>query len=111
MSCWFQRMDAVEKQLLLDENARLRAEIAILRQTIDALSRRIFGSSSEKLDAAQLELLLDPGDSKKAPAADPADPGPAVDIRDHKKRPQRSRSQLPAKLTECLYSPHLLRAD
>ena len=92
MSCRCQRMDAAEKQLLLDENARLRAEIAVLRQTIDALSRRIFGTSSEKLDAAQLELLLDPGDSKKAPAADPADPGPAADIRDHKKRPQRSRA-------------------
>jgi hypothetical protein len=33
-------------------------EIKILRQKLDALARWIFGKSSEKLDANQLELLL-----------------------------------------------------
>jgi transposase len=33
-------------------------EIKILRQKLDALARRIFGKSSEKLDRNQLELLL-----------------------------------------------------
>ena len=33
-------------------------EIKILRQKLDALARRIFGKSSEKLDKNQLELLL-----------------------------------------------------
>jgi len=35
-----------------------RQENTLLRQKIDALVRRVFGSSSEKLDRAQLELLL-----------------------------------------------------
>ena len=35
-----------------------RQENVLLRQKIDSLVRRVFGSSSEKLDRAQLELLL-----------------------------------------------------
>jgi transposase len=69
-------MEDDERQRLLDENARLKAEVAVLKQTIDALCRRIFGKSSEKLDPAQLELF-DP--AKKAPAAESADPGPAAE--------------------------------
>ena len=38
--------------------ARQAAEIIVLTQTIDALCRRIFGTSSEKLDSAQIELVL-----------------------------------------------------
>lgn len=34
-----------------------RRENELLRQKIDLLIRRVFGSSSEKLDKAQLELL------------------------------------------------------
>lgn len=45
-----------------EENARLRAHIALMEQRIDLLVRRIFGAKSEKLDAAQLELLLSLGD-------------------------------------------------
>ena len=41
-----------------EEIARLGQENALLRQKIDLLVKRIFGASSEKLDAAQLELLL-----------------------------------------------------
>jgi hypothetical protein len=35
-----------------------RRENELLRQKIDLLVRRVFGSSSERLDRAQLELLL-----------------------------------------------------
>ena len=38
--------------------AQSRRENALLRQKIDLLVRRVFGSSSERLDRAQLELLL-----------------------------------------------------
>jgi transposase len=38
--------------------AELRAENALLRQKVDLLVRRVFGSSSEKLDPHQLELLI-----------------------------------------------------
>ena len=58
-------MEDTERQHLHNEIARrdetiarLTAEIALHRQTIDSLCRRIFGASSEKLDPAQLELML-----------------------------------------------------
>ena len=38
--------------------AQSRRENQLLRQKIDLLVRRVFGSSSERLDRAQLELLL-----------------------------------------------------
>jgi len=40
------------------ENAELRTEIKLLREKIHALVRKVFGAQSEKLDAAQLLLLL-----------------------------------------------------
>lgn len=55
-----ERIDVVEQQntRLEQQNARLEQENALLRQKVDLLVRRIFGQSSEKLDSAQLELLL-----------------------------------------------------
>ena len=47
-----------ENQELREENARLRQEIELLRQKMDSLIRRMFGQSSEKLDASQLDLFL-----------------------------------------------------
>jgi transposase len=44
-----------EQRRRLEEKDR---EINLLRQKLDALARRIFGKSSEKLDKNQLELLL-----------------------------------------------------
>jgi transposase len=38
--------------------AAARRENALLRQKVDALVRRLFGASSEQMDPAQLELLL-----------------------------------------------------
>ena len=72
--------------------ARQAGEILVLKQTIDALCRRIFGKSSEKLDPAQLELLLGGDLAKKAPAAVPADPGPAAEITTHKKPANKTRA-------------------
>jgi hypothetical protein len=46
-----------EKELT-EQLAAARQEISLLRQKIDLLVRRVFGSSSERLDVAQLELLL-----------------------------------------------------
>ena len=88
-----------DRQHLLDQIAqrdeviaRQAAEILVLRQAIDALTRRIFGVSSEKLDAAQLELMLGGDLAKKAPAAAPADPGPAAEITTHKKATKKTRA-------------------
>src|SRR4051794_8987421 len=41
-----------------DEIARFKTEIKLLEQKVDLLVRRIYGARSEKLNAAQLELLL-----------------------------------------------------
>ena len=43
---------------LLAQNARLEKENALLRQKLDLLVRKLFGAQSEKLDPAQLLLLL-----------------------------------------------------
>ena len=46
------------EQELLQAVNELRIENALLRQKIDLLVRRVFGSSSEQLDKNQLELLM-----------------------------------------------------
>jgi hypothetical protein len=54
---------ATLRELVVTLNAALAAaqqENTLLRQKIDALVRRVFGASSERLDPAQLELLLQP---------------------------------------------------
>ena len=47
-----------ELTLLRELVSTLQKENSLLRQKIDALIRRVFGSSSERMDPAQLELLL-----------------------------------------------------
>ena len=64
---------------LCAEVARLSIENQILRERIDQILRQLYGSKSEALDPAQLELLLDPDAAKKAEAAAPADHGPAAE--------------------------------
>lgn len=72
------------------EIARLRAENQLLHQRIDKILRQLFDKKSESIDPAQLVLLLDPDAAKKAPAADPADPGPAAEVPSPKKRGPRA---------------------
>ena len=60
---------------LLARIADLEKENALLRQKIDALARKLFGVSSEKLDPGQLQLLLQgmelpPGKSAEPVAAE-----------------------------------------
>jgi transposase len=78
-------------------------EIKILRQKLDALARRIFGKSSEKLDKDQLELLLKlQGEEGLAPGKSQAssDPGEEADP-EHpakKKRPFGRKERWPEDL-------------
>jgi len=60
-----------QNRLLQAENERQSQEIKLLKEKIDLLIRRLFGSKSEKLDAAQLELLLKEDALGKADASDP----------------------------------------
>ena len=55
-----------QNRLLQAENERQSQEIKLLKEKIDLLIRRLFGSKSEKLDAAQLELLLQRGCTGKS---------------------------------------------
>ena len=53
---------------VMGERDRALREVRLLRQKLDALARRLFGKSSEKLDPGQLLLLLQGFDeSPKAP--------------------------------------------
>src|SRR6516225_9309809 len=59
------------------ELAAARQENALLRQKIDLLVRRVFGSSSERLDRGQLELLLQLAE----PVAEEPEPKPEKQLR------------------------------
>lgn len=61
-----------------EKNTALETEVRFLREKIDALVRRVFGASSEKLDASQLELL---------PGKDPAPAGDAAGDRQEQAAP------------------------
>jgi transposase len=87
-----------ENQELREENARLRHEVELLRQKMDLLIRRVFGRSSEKLDANQLDLFLlspenEPG-KVDASSLEEADPRHEVRAR----RNARLRERWPAEL-------------
>lgn len=56
------------EQHLQEENERLRIENKLLREKVDLLVRKVFGASSEKLDANQL-ILLEEERRKKAEAS------------------------------------------
>lgn len=59
---------------------QMSQEIKLLKEKIDILIRRLFGSKSEKLDAAQLELLLKEDQLGKADAsAEKAEATPSVE--------------------------------
>jgi transposase len=63
-----------------EEIRYLREKNAILEKKINALINKIFGSNSEKLDPAQLELLLNPEDAKKPDAAECEEDAQAAEL-------------------------------
>jgi len=83
--------------VLVTENERLSAENRLLRDKVDLLVRRVFGSSSEKLDANQLLLDLgaggEPAFDEQEPAGEDAAPAP-------RKKRAAKRDRLPDDLPE-----------
>ncbi len=81
-----------EQELLQTVN-ELRVENALLRQKIDLLVKRVFGSSSEQLDKNQLELLAQPDTSATVEA---------IVAAPEKERAERSRKERTTRLPENL---------
>jgi transposase len=82
--------------LLQEQNASLKEALAqarlentLLRQKLDALARRLFGSKSEQLDAAQLQLLLAGLTQQVIEPAPPKSPLPVAAPRRERKVSQR----------------------
>lgn len=64
-------------ELLSQHNALLEQDKHMLQLKVDAMARKLFGKSSEKLDPAQLQMVFEAlqqedGAAKKAPASDSA---------------------------------------
>ena len=84
-------------EVLVAENERLGAENRLLRDKVDQLVRRVFGSSSEKLDANQMLLDLGTGEApcfdEEPAAGEEAAPAP-------RKKRAAKRDRLPDGLPE-----------
>lgn len=104
-------MTPAREQELRAEIARLRTELErsrlenqLLREKINLMLARLFDKSSESVDPSQPELPFDPDAAKKAPAAVPADPGPAAEespapVKPRGPRKPRDLSHLPVEET------------
>ena len=91
-------MKELSKKQLLHRVEELQTENTLLRQKVDLLVRKIFGASSEKLDAAQLDLFLlqaenTPGKPAASSRLEEADPQPQA-----RAKAQRGRDRWPEDL-------------
>jgi transposase len=85
-------------------------ENSLLRQKIDALVRRVFGSSSEQLDRSQLELLLQLSASSMPVAPTVViPPKNEVKVQSRKSRAPRLPDHLP--VIEAVIEPELVKAS
>ena len=104
-------MDAARESDLLAQIARLEKENALLRQKIDLLVRRLFGTKSEKLDPEQLELLWrgleeEPGKAPEPVAAEAPRCSPAPSA----PRPRRPRYSEDLPVVEQVIIPEPVQA-
>ncbi len=103
-------MEDVTVARLLEENARLRQENELLRQKLDLVLRKLFGSSSEKFDPTQLELLLDPDASKKPVVAGNASAAEVPSVRTSKGVPRKPRLPEHLPVEEIILDPEPVKA-
>lgn len=115
-----------ENQALKQENQQLKQHNVVLQLKVDAMARKLFGRSSEKLDAAQLQLVfdalktdtLDPEQAKKSgvsggAARDPEAEGAAPEAQPPAKRRRRTLEQIMEGLpvTEIIVDPEEVTAE
>lgn len=91
------------------ELASAHRQIELLRQKVDWLVRRVFGSTSERLDPAQLELLLQLPSASPATPPQPTQPEPAPRSRTARARAPRLPENLP--VVEEVIDPEPVKAD
>lgn len=92
----------------------LRRENELLRQKLDLVLRRFFGKSSEKLDPAQLELLLGGEPPGKEPASPPPGGAPeeanASNAARIERKPRRERIPDHLPVVETVLDPEPVKA-
>jgi transposase len=99
------------------DKQQLSLEIKLLKEKIDLLIRRLLGSKSEKLDAAQLELLLKDVDSGKALAsAEKAEATPTPEaskavVKAREKKSKRERWPKELAVEQEVIEPEEVRAN
>lgn len=92
------------------ELSAAQRQIEVLRQKVDWLVRRVFGSMSEKLDPAQLELLLHlPHPSTTPTPAAQADLESPTRVTPHRAREPRLPEHLP--VVEEIIEPEVVKAE
>ena len=115
-----------QNEALKEENEQLRQNNAVLRLKVDAMARKLFGKSSEKLDPAQLQMVFEalqnepPEDTPKksdasgsavcdSEAEAPATPAPEGQA----KRKKRTLEQIIAGLpvSEVIIDPPEVKAE
>ncbi len=96
-----------------DDNQRLRTEIALLRQKLDALARRIFGKKSEQLSPEQMMLLLAMGEDLGLGKQDGPEEKQALPPRPKGAKSRTRRQPLPEHLPviEEIIEPEPVKAD
>ena len=89
------RLSALEAQLATTkaELTTAKAELAYKDQIIEALKHRLFGSKSERLDPAQLQLLLDEVLGKPAAPPETGDDESAPEEPEKRKRARTRRKK------------------
>lgn len=116
-SCYLHGIETLEEKCIRQgaELDAANAKIALLEAKLDHLIRRLFGSKSEKIDPAQLELLFKdmPGKPEAFPAEEVASDAAEQQPAGKKRAAHRSRitglDQLPVETTEII--PDLVVAD
>ena len=97
------RLEAVASALEASQR-----ENALLRQKLDLVLRRMFGSSSEKVSPGQLELLLALAEEPKAPVTKEK-PVAAAPLKARTERRQRMPQDLP--VVEEVLEPEAVKAE